>query len=298
MSKVIVTGAAGFIGTHTCDFLRTKDIPVYGYDIKTPKSGHDICNFDLLCEIIEPGDKILHLAAVSRFADAEKDPVEAWRTNVYGTAMVVQAADKMKADRVVYSSTGSVYMPLDVENVPVDEKALMDGFFSDGFGGGNSVYGHTKAAAELPIRQGKTPWIILRYAHIYGIGKEWGATGAFVERMQRGLKPTLFGGAQSNDFTSVHDIVQANYLSLFSDKKALNQVYNIGTGEELTTEHVFETMKKVFKYKKGFERSDKRNVDASRFVYDISKAQELLGYNPRYNLEDGLIEMKRRMDNE
>ena len=293
MNKIIVTGSAGFIGMHTCTKLREMGMNVYGYDIKTPKRGHDICDYDMLSSIVEEGDKILHLAAVARFADAEKNPREAWRTNVHGTATVALVAAHRKADRVIYSSTGSVYMPVNPKIVPITEKHPVDP--GGEFGGGNSVYGITKAAAELPIRTGTTPWIILRYAHLYGIGKIGGAVGAFVDRMERGLKPTLFGGEQSNDFCYVGDVVDANILALFAHDKSMNQDYNIGTGEELTTEVAFKTMRQVFGYRKEFERTESRNVDASRMIFDISKAKELLGYDPKFSLAEGLADMKKYM---
>ena len=295
MSKIIVTGSSGFIGTHTVKKLINMGMKVYGYDIKTRKRGHDICDYDMLASVIDEGDSILHLAAVSRFADAEHDPREAWRTNVHGTATVALAAANKGAHRLVYSSTGSAYMSVDPKQVPITEDHPTNPGGGE-YGGGNSVYGHTKAAAELPIRIGKTPWIILRYAHLYGMGKEWGAVGAFVDRMDRGLKPTLFGGDQSNDFGYINDVVDANLLALFAtEPEALNQCYNIGTGEELTTEEAFKTMRRVFGYRKEFERTEQRGVDASRMVFDISKARKLLGYEPKFSLAEGLADMKKYM---
>ena len=117
-----------------------------------------------------------------------------------------------------------------------------------------------------------------------------------VDRMERGHKPTLFGGDQSNDFGYIKDIVDANILALTTtNADALNQDYNIGTGQELTTEEAFKTMRRVFGYRKEFERTEQRGVDATRMVFDISKARDLLGYEPKFSLEAGLTDMKQYM---
>jgi len=152
---------------------------------------------------------------------------------------------------------------------------------------GNSVYGCTKLLGELAIKRAGIPYIILRYAHLYGEGKlDNGAINGFISRMNRGLAPVLYGGKQSGDFTYIKDIVQANILALESDK--LNETYNIGTGEELTTEDVFNQLKEFFNYDKEFEKLPLRVSDPNRFVYDISKAKKLLNYNPQYNFKKGM----------
>ena len=99
-------------------------------------------------------------------------------------------------------------------------------------------------------------------------------------------KPILYGGKQSSDFTYIKAIVDANILALESDR--LNEVYNIGTGIETTIESLFEQLKQFFSYSGEFEKLPIRIVDSNKFVYDISKARNLLGYNPKYNLKDGL----------
>ncbi len=272
--KIIVTGGSGFVGSNTIKVMKENGYDVFNYDLK---EGYDIRDFEQLCTIIKPGDKILHLAAIARFADADNNPEQAWTINVEGTDTIVKAAKKMEAERVIYISTGSVYMPIEQEPpITEDFKAR-----------GNSIYGCTKHFGELAIKRAKVPYIILRYAHLYGEGKlESGAIGGFISRMKRGLAPTLYGGKQSGDFTYIKDIVQANLLALESDK--LNETYNIGTGEELTTEDIFLQLRDFFKYDKEFEITPMRTVDANRFVYDISKARKLLNYHPQYSFKEGM----------
>src|SRR5258708_26880413 len=101
---------------------------------------------------------------------------------------------------------------------------------------GNSVYGCTKYLGEQYIKE-QNPYIILRYAHLYGKEKRMhGLIGGFIERIDRGLSPTLYGGKQSNDFTYILDVANANYLALTTTWDKWNQTYNIGTGEEITAE--------------------------------------------------------------
>ena len=83
--------------------------------------------------------------------------------------------------------------------------------------------------------------------------------------------------------------MQANELALFT--RNLNEIYNIGTGEETTTEEIFKIMRKISGYNKAFEHKEQRSVDATRFFYDISKARKLLGYNPQWSLKHGLEDM-------
>lgn len=272
--KIIVTGGSGFVGANTIKMLKEKGYNIFNYDLK---EGYDICDFEKLCSVINPGDKVLHLAAVARFSAADDDPYKAWTVNVEGTDCVARAAKKMGAERMVYSSTGSVYMPVE-QDPPITEDFKVRG---------NSVYGCSKHFGELAVKRSGIPFIILRYAHLYGEGKlDNGAINGFIFRMERGLAPILYGGKQSADFTYVKDIAQANILALESEK--LNEIYNIGTGEELTAEEVFKQLRQFFKYEKDFERHPIRTVDANRFVYDISKAKKLLKYNPQYSFKDGM----------
>jgi len=272
--KIIITGSEGFVGSHTSEALLKRGYWIFLYDLK---KGYDIRNVKQLREVIAPGDKVLHLAAIARFAEADKDPKLAFETNVIGTKNIAEVCEENRAERLVYASTGSVYMPIEQEP-PITEDFPVKG---------NSVYGYSKYIGELYIKERKTPYIILRYAHLFGEGKiGHGAIGGFIDRMNRGLAPILYGGQQSNDFTYIKDIVDANILALESDK--INETYNIGTGQELTTEEVFNKLKDIFKYNKGFERLEQRKVDANRFVYDISKAKKLLGYNPKFTFIEGM----------
>lgn len=272
--RIVVTGSSGFIGGHTVKALLAKGYAVVGYDIA---NGFDLLDYRQLCNVIRRGDKVIHEAAIARFAEADANPLLTYRVNVQGTENVAKACARNGAERLVYASTGSVYIPIEKEP-PITEDFPVRG---------NSVYACSKCTAEKIVQEYSTPWVILRYAHLYGEGKiGHGAIGGFIDKMNKGLAPVIYGGKQSNDFCFYKDVVQANLLALETEN--VNEAYNIGTGTELTTIKVFEIMRKFFKYDKEFEVKEGRIVDPPRFVYNISKARKLLGYNPQYSFEAGL----------
>lgn len=278
--RILITGFRGFVGSETAKLLETEGHEVIGYDLM---DGFDIRDKEQLRKCLdgEPYiDRVLHLAAIARFADADKDPKLAFETNVLGTKNVVEVCKEFHIP-LVYASTGSVYMPISQEP-PITEEFEAKG---------NSVYGCTKYLGETYVQE-HTPHIILRYAHLYGKEKRGhGLIGGFIQRIERGLAPQLYGGNQSNDFTYIRDVARANLLALTTSWDKWNQIYNIGTGEELTAEAAGRIICNNSGYTGEMEVKTARTVDASRFVYDVSKAQTMLGFKADYKFEDGLKDM-------
>lgn len=290
--RILVTGGKGFVGTETIKRLTEEGHYVQSFDIM---DGFDVRDIDLLERTVataydngngQPGywlnfDRIIHLAAIARFSDADADPQLAFETNVLGTMNVAAVADKYHIP-VVYSSTGSVYMPIQDFSGTIKE---------DWPAKGNSVYGCTKYAGETYIRQ-VSPHIILRYAHLYGKEKRnHGLIGGFLARIERGLAPTLYGGKQSNDFTYIKDVAEANYLAVTAPWDKWNQTYNIGTGEELTAAEAGKIVCEVSGYTGEIEIKEQRTVDPERFWFDCSKAKRLLGFEAKYKFRAGLEDM-------
>jgi UDP-glucose 4-epimerase len=184
---------------------------------------------------------------------------------------------------LVYASTGSVFMPIK-EKPPITEEFKACG---------NSVYGCTKYIGELYVKQSTAPWIILRYAHLYGKEKRMhGLIGGFLDRINRGLAPTLYGGQQSNDFTYIWDVAEANRLAIETPWDKWNQIYNIGTGEELTAYDAGKAVCDAFGYTGEIELKEQRTVDPDRFVFDVSKAERMLGFKAKYSFRQGLEDMQ------
>jgi len=287
--KVVVTGANGFVGTHTVRQLLDKGDQVVALDLNTEGLlkffKHDANCKIVQCDIVSEemkdhvsqGDKVLHLAAVPRFDEAKRNPQRAVRVNVEGTLNVVQACIEKKAERLVYSSTGSVYS----SNAPVPIR-------EDAARKPDSIYGLTKKQAEewIITYGSRLPYVILRYGYVYGKGKDWGAVGAFLKHLKEGKRPTVFGGKQTNDFVYFKDIVQANLLAL--ETILLNQIYNIGSGRATSIKDVCELCIKAAKSSLKMEIKPARAFDFPIFVYDISKAQTLLGFEPKWSIMDGI----------
>mgnify|MGYP001590537479 FL=1 len=278
--RILITGNGGFVGKETTRVLLEAGHSVIGYDIM---QGCDIRNAQQLEQVIQETkpDRILHLAAIARFSDADKDPKLAFETNALGTRIVAFAAAKFQVP-LVYASTGSVYMPIHREP-PITEDFDVKG---------NSVYGCSKAVGEKYVQTAGCPWIILRYAHLYGKEKRHhGLIGGFLERIERGLAPTLYGGKQSNDFTYIKDVARANLMACTASWDAWNQAYNVGTGEEITAEQAGKIVCELTGYKGEVEIKKGREVDPQRFVYDVRKAEQYLGFKSEYDFKQGLTDM-------
>jgi len=287
--KVVVTGANGFVGFHTVKALVDAGYDVTALDVsdsrlQTEFQGTPNCAIakaDILGEdlkrFIELGDKVLHLAAVPRFEQASQNPQKAFRINVEGTINVIQACIEKKAERLVYSSTGSVYS----RNVPVPIR-------EDATREPESIYGLTKKQAEdwIILYGHRLPYVILRYGYIYGKGKDWGAVGAFLKNLKEGKRPVIYGGKQTNDFIYIKDVVQANLLAL--ETEHTRQAYNIGTSRATSIKDVCQLCIKAVKTDLTMEIKSAREFDFPVFVYDISKAQTLLKFDPKWNLYEGI----------
>lgn len=287
--RILVTGARGFVGAETTKELVKAGHTVYEFDLMNNCDIRDQKQLDIACATHQI-ERILHLAAIARFSDADKDPLLAHDINVLGTRNVALVAQKYHIP-VVYASTGSVYMPISHSAKP----PITEEFAAQG----NSTYGCTKFQGELYIKKFASPWIILRYAHLYGKEKRMhGLIGGYIDRIKRGAAPTLYGGKQSNDFTYIKDVAKANVLALTAPWDKWNQVYNIGTGEELTAEKAGELIIKAWNkanpkeaFKGKVEKKTGREVDPARFVYDMTKAKVMLGFVPEYDFAAGLADM-------
>lgn len=282
---ILITGSEGFVGTETKKLLERNGHTIWEYDLMLGQDIRDREQLDGFTKDHKP-DRILHLAAIARFADADADPKLAHDTNVIGTMNVVAIAKKYHIP-LVFSSTGSAIMPLDAYKPPFDETIPARG---------NSVYGSTKAMAEYYVRQ-HTPHIVLRYGHLFGAEKRMhGAISGFLDRMVRGLKPVLYGGQQTNSFLYIKDVARANMLALLAPWDCWNQIYNIGSPEELTTEYVFDCIREMTGYIGEVEHVPQRTVDPSRFAFDVRKAERMLKFTPKYSFKEGLEEMLKSMN--
>ena len=283
--KILITGNKGFVGSETQRLLEANGHEVVGFDLMEKNDIRDLVQFENAI-IAENPDRILHLAAIARFDEADRNVLIANETNTAGTMNVARIAGKYHIP-VVYSSTGSVYMPI-LEEPPITENFRAVG---------NSTYACSKFQGEEYIRKYAHPWIILRYSHLFGAEKRYhGLIGGFLARIEKGAKPSLYGGKQSNDFLYVKDVARANLLALEAPWDKWGQVYNIGTGKELSAEEAGKIVCEVFGYKGKVDKHAQRTVDPNRFVFDTSKADKMLGFRAQWKFKDALIDMKKEMD--
>ncbi|WP_309492998.1 NAD-dependent epimerase/dehydratase family protein [Candidatus Hecatella orcuttiae] len=292
-SRIVVTGANGFVGIHTVEALLAEGYRVLGIDLSGDRlekfdshPNFTLKKFDILdprlFKLIRPGDKVLHLAAISTFDAAGANRRYALRMNVEGTINVVDACIAKKAERLVYGSTGNVYRQN--ARVPISEREKLGPSV-------DSDYGWTKLQAEQWVRNSgkKLPYIILRYGYIYGRHKEGGAIGKFLQRIKKGEPPEIYGGSQKCDFIYVKDVARANILALEAQK--LNKIYNIGTGRALSIRKVCNLCLKALNSNLKPVVKPPRSFDAQNFVYDVRRAEKDLGFRARYSLWEGLMDM-------
>jgi len=293
MSKAIVTGGGGFIGSNLVDKL----VDIYDkviiidnesadsneqfyYNNRAEKHLLNVCDYKHTRPLYEGVDCVFHLAAESRIQPTLENPILATLTNTTGTCTVLQCAKEANVKRVVYSSTSSAYglknkIPL-VETMPDD--CL-------------NPYSITKIAGEKLCKMYTDLFgletVVFRYFNVYGerhpvIGQYAPVIGIFLRQRDNGENLTIVGdGSQTRDFTHVSDIVNANILAADSNnKKPVGEVINLGTG---TNNSVTEIAQMV-----GGKHSflPARSGEARDTLANICKAKELLGWEPRVRVED------------
>jgi len=292
MAKALVTGGAGFIGSHLVDALIDK-----GYEVSiidnlssgkreyiNPKANFfelDIRDFDKIRPIFEGMDFVFHLAAIPRIPLSIEKPLETNDTNITGTLNVLVASKEAGVKRVIYTSSSSVYG--EQSELPMKE---------DMFPRPLNPYALQKYVGELYCRIFseiyKLPTVSLRYFNVYGPRQPREGTyapviGIFLRQKAQGLPLTVTGdGEQTRDFTEVSDVVRANILAMESEKVGNGEVINIGAGENHSINEIAKMVGGGIKYI-PLPPGEMRDTLA-----DISKAKELLGWEPRVKLEEGI----------
>jgi UDP-glucose 4-epimerase len=285
--RAIVTGGAGFIGSHLVDALvaRGDEVTVID-DLSTGR--RDFVNADarlLEHDIREPFDEtadvVFHLAAQADVSTSVAKPVFDAEVNVLGTLNVLEAARKAGA-AVVFSSTGGA-MYGDVDG-PAAENAPLRPL---------SPYGMAKLAGEGYVsgwsRLHELRTSILRLANVYGPRQsatlEGGVIALSLERMAVEEETVVFGdGEQSRDFVHVQDVVRA----LIAASERAGGLFNVGTGGETTVNRLHELCRNAAGAERLPHRERPRAGDARRSVLDVSLAERELGWRAEIGLEEGL----------
>jgi len=295
LRKIVVTGGAGFIGSHIVDAALKRGWDVHIIDnlsggkmerVNKKAKFHkvDIRNIDEITPIIKGAKYVFHTAAIPRVQYSIENPLETNDNNVGGTLNVLVASHKGGVGKVIYSASSSAYgdqevMPL-VETMPTDPK---------------SPYGLQKLIGEQQCKVFKDVYglstVSLRYFNVYGSrldpdGAYALVIGKFLKQRTDGESLTITGdGTQTRDFTHVSDVVEANLLAAECDNASSGEVINIGFGKRTTINDLAKLIGGESKYIE--ERLEPHDTEA-----DNSKAYEILGWKPKVTLEEGIALLK------
>ena len=286
--KALVTGGAGFIGSHVVDKLRDKGIEVRVYDMIMPTFRKDIeyyqgslLDFDALRMALDKINVIFHLGAIADVKDVYEEPHYSESINTRGTINVLEAARRSDIKRVIYASTTWVYS--DCPNESVDETTPLPP--------PSHLYTATKLASEYYClsysRLYRLEVTILRYGIPYGPRARPGAViPIFVAKALKDEPLTIAGdGSQFRKFLYVEDLAEGNVLALKSIAK--NKIYNLEGKEKITIRQVTETIQKILGGVK-IESIPTRPGDFSGKEISSELAKKELGWEPKVSFEEGL----------
>lgn len=298
--RYLVTGGAGFIGSHVVEELvrRGQQVTVLddlsaGKEANLAPLGGDvqlvrgsITELDLVQKAAQGADYVIHLAARTSVPRSIADPLESNRVNIDGTLNVLVAARDAQVRRVVFSASSSAYgesptLPK-VESMP---SAPI------------SPYGVTKLAGEVYAQVFGRAYglenVSLRYFNVFGPRQDpnspySGVLARFCLALLRGEQPVIFGdGGQTRDFTYVANVVDAT-LRATEAAAASGQVFNVGTGGRFSLNHTLELLGKISGHPARARYEPVRNGDIRDSQADISAARRVLGFTPTVDFEEGL----------
>ena len=295
--KTLVTGGCGFIGSHLVDKLIALDHEVIVIDDNTaegnekfytnPKALYQYVTISDHREInrfFQDVDCVFHLAAESRIGPCIERPQDACVTNVLGTCNVLQSAKEYGVSRVIYSGTSAAY---GIKNTPpLHENMQRDCL---------NPYSVTKTAGEDLARMYYSLWglktVSFRYFNVYGerqpfSGQYAPVIGIFLRQLQDKETLTIVGeGSQLRDFVYVQDVVNANILAMNTDNQnAFGEVFNIGSGENISILDIAKLISDNYRFLEG------RLGEAHNTLADISKAKDILGFDPIGNVKEWIKE--------
>ena len=304
MSKIVITGGAGFIGSHIAESCAKEGYGVvvidnlddyYSPELKKKnieyvlKSGTttfihgDVTDPDFLKEVIDKDvDYVFHEAAQAGVRISVENPFKPNNVNVLGTLNVLQASLEADVERVINASSSSVYGK--VEHLPFNEKHPTQPV---------SPYGVSKLAAEHYCRVFYEvyglPTVSLRYFTVYGPRMRPDlAISIFTGKMLNNEPITIFGdGNQTRDFTYIEDVVKVN-MKLLDTNKADGKVMNIGSGNRISVNDLAKHLREIIGSSSEINYAEMQRGDAVHTLANVGLAKKFVGYEPSVNIEEGL----------
>ena len=299
--RILVTGGAGFIGSHVVDRLVERGYGVRVIDnLSTGKlenlKGHldgggvdfvegDVRDAKLVKKCVQGVDTVIHLAAVTSVPFSFENPDLTFEVNVAGTINLLFSCAKQKVGRFVFVSSCAVYG--EPEFLPINEGHPTRPI---------SPYAESKLAGEKYClgfhESGLLRSVVLRLFNVYGlrqiVNDYCGVIMRFIDGGRRGLPLVVNGdGSQTRDFVNVGDVADA-ILSAVESSDVEGEVFNVGFGEPTSVDDLAMAVSECAGLKLEVVHGDPRSGDIKQSYADVSKAEKFLGYAPRVSLKDGL----------
>jgi len=293
--KVLVTGGAGFVGSHLVDALVEAGHDTVVVDNLASSDAENVNSHAAFHQIDvrapelrdiltrERPEVVFHHAAQTTVKGSTSNPRYDADVNVMGLLNLVEGCIAAGTRKVVFASSGGTVYG-DAANLPVRETEPLSPL---------SPYGITKTASEHYLRyfgsSGRLSFTILRYSNIYGprdhASSEHVIT-VFIDRLLQGATPTIhWDGEQAKDYLYVGDCVAANLAALTAGD---NEAYNIGSGRPISVNEIYGHVARTMGSDLDPEYGPKREGDVRTFYLDVSKAQAELGWAPKVGFEEGL----------
>ena len=313
--NILITGGAGFIGSTLADKLLKEGNKVFVIDnfndyysqelkeanVSVNKDNHnyklyrgDICDRELVDEIFAKNaiDKVVHIAARAGVRPSLEDPLEYIRSNLEGTINILEKMKKYNVKKIVFASSSSVYGNCKAEKFSEDLKVTEP----------ISPYAATKSAGEQFLYTYSKLYgidaVCLRFFTVYGPKQRPDlAIRKFIELIEKGEPIPVYGdGTTMRDYTYIEDII-SGICAAIEYNKTPYEIINLGGGSPVTLNEMISTIEDVLGKKAIINRLPMQPGDVDKTVSDITKAKQLLNYNPQTSFREGIkkfIEWKRR----
>jgi len=290
--KALVTGGAGFIGSHIVEKLLSMNYEVividneysdneqFYWNEKTHNYKYDICDYIHTRPLYDGVDYVFHCAAEARIGPAIENPINAMNINALGTCTVLQCAREAGVKKVMYSSTSAAYGFNPSPNIETQPNNCLN------------PYSVSKVAGEELCKMYTSlyglPTIIFRYFNVYGErsprkGQYAPVTGIFLRQREAGETLTIVGdGQQRRDFIYVGDVANANIMAAISNPEydAYGQIYNVGTGTNYSISQIARQISD------DIINIAPRPGEARTSLANITKIKKIFGWEPKMKLED------------
>ena len=289
MTKSLVTGGLGFIGSHVVDYLLDQGHQVVTVDNRSANNDRfydnpnvtqiyeDICNYETMKHVSRDVDYVFHLAAESRLQPAIENPIDAVTRNCVGTTVMLQAARENNVKRFIYSSTSSGYGNNPAPSVETQPDDCLN------------PYSASKVAAEkfckMYYELYGVPTVSLRYFNVFGErsptkGQYAPVVGIFERQKAAGEPLTIVGdGSQRRDFIYVKDVARANYLAAVMPLKGcFGEVFNVGSAKNYSVQEIADAISDKQEY------IPRRDGEMETTLAVIDKVSSVIGWKPEVDV--------------